>query len=79
MALLHGFQISVKKKLTFVGLRSPRAITGSIVGLGCDRITVPGVRFDPIGTAAASQAIFHKQRISAKKIEARFCIDIGLL
>jgi CRISPR-associated protein Csb1 len=79
MALLHGFQISVKGKLTFVGLRSPRAITGSIVGLNCDRIIVPGVRFDPIGTAAASQAIFQKQRISAKKIEARFCIDVGLL
>jgi CRISPR-associated protein Csb1 len=79
MALLHGFQISVKDKLTFVGLRSPRAITGSIMGLNCDRIVVPGVRFDPIGTAAASQAIFQKQRISAKKIEARFCIDVGLL
>jgi CRISPR-associated protein Csb1 len=79
MALLHGFQISVKDKLTFVGLRSPRAITGSIVGLNCNRIAVPGVRFDPIGTAAASQAIFQKQRISAKKIEARFCIDVGLL
>ena len=79
MALLHGFQISVKDKLTFVGLRSPRAITGSIVGLNCERIAVPGVRFDPIGTAAASQAIFQKQRISAKKIVARFCIDVGLL
>jgi CRISPR-associated protein Csb1 len=79
MALLHGFQISVKDKLTFVGLRSPRAITGSVIGLGCERIAVPGVRFDPIGTAAASQAIFQKQRISAKKIEARFCIDVGLL
>ncbi len=79
MALLHGFQISVKDKLTFVGLRSPRAITGSIVGLGCDRLAVPGVRFDPIGTAAASQAIFQKQRITAKKIEARFCVDVALL
>jgi len=79
MALLHGFQISVKDKLTFVGLRSPRAITGSVIGLGCERISVPGVRFDPIGTAAASQAIFQKQRISAKKIEARFSIDVGLL
>jgi CRISPR-associated protein Csb1 len=79
MALLHGFQISVKKKLTFVGLRSPRAITASIVGSGCERVTVPGVRFDPIGTASAAQAIFQKPRITAKKIEARFCIDVGLL
>jgi len=79
MALLHGFQISVKDKLTFVGLRSPRAITGSVIGLGCDRLAVPGVRFDPIGTAAASQAIFQKQRITAKRIEARFCIDVSLL
>lgn len=79
MALLHGFQISVKDRLTFVGLRSPRAITGSVVGLGCERLAVPGVRFDPIGTAAASQAIFQKQRITAKKIEARFCIDVSLL
>jgi CRISPR-associated protein Csb1 len=79
MALLHGFQISVKDKLTFVGLRSPRAIIGSVVGFSCDRLLVPGVRVDPIGTAAASQAIFQKQRITAKKIEARFCIDVGLL
>jgi len=79
LALLHGFQISVKDKLTFVGLRSPRAITASILGLNCQRITVPGVRFDPIGTGDAGQAIFQKLRISAKKIEARFSIDVGLL
>jgi CRISPR-associated protein Csb1 len=79
LALLHGFQISVKDKLTFVGLRSPRAITASILGLHCQRITVPGVRLDPIGTGDAGQAIFQKPRISAKKIEARFCIDVGLL
>jgi len=79
LALLHGFQISVKDKLTFVGLRSPRAITASILGLNCQRIIVPGVRFDPIGTGDAGQAIFQKPRISAKKIEARFSIDVGLL
>jgi CRISPR-associated protein Csb1 len=79
LALLHGFQISVKDKLTFVGLRSPRAITASILGLNCQRITVPGVRIDPIGTGDAGQAIFQKPRISATKIEARFCIDVGLL
>ena len=79
LALLHGFQISVKGKLTFVGLRSPRAITASILGLNCQRIIVPGVRLDPIGTGDAGQAIFQKPRISAKKIEARFSIDVGLL
>jgi CRISPR-associated protein Csb1 len=79
LALLHGFQISVKDKLTFVGLRSPRAITASILGLNCQRITVPGVRLDPIGTGDAGQAIFQKQRISARKIEARFSVDVGLL
>jgi CRISPR-associated protein Csb1 len=79
LALLHGFQISVKKKLTFVGLRSPRAITACIVGLNCDRVTVPGIRFDPIGTGDAGQAIFQKARITAKNIEARFSIDVGLL
>lgn len=79
LALLHGFQISVKNKLTFVGLRSPRAITGSIVGLNCDRLAVPGIKFDPIGTGDAGQAIFQKARITAKKIEVRFSIDVGLL
>ncbi len=78
-SLIHGFQISVKKKLTFVGLRSPRALTASIIGLNCDRVTVPGVRFDPIGTGDAGQAIFQKQRITAKNIEARFSIDVALL
>lgn len=79
LSLIHGFQISVKKKLTFVGLRSPRALTASIVGLDCERIIVPGVRFDPIGTGDAHQAIFQKQRISAGNIQARFSIDVGLL
>lgn len=79
LALIHGFQISVKNKLTFVGLRSPRALTACIVGLDCERVTVPGIRFDPIGTGEAGQAIFQKPRITAKKIEARFSIDVGLL
>jgi CRISPR-associated protein Csb1 len=79
LSLIHGFQISVKNKLTFVGLRSPRALTASIVGLNCERVSVPGIRFDPIGTGDAGQAIFQKQRITAKTIEARFSIDVGLL
>lgn len=79
LSLIHGFQISVKNKLTFVGLRSPRALTACIVGLDCERVSVPGIRFDPIGTGEAGQAIFQKQRIAAKKIEARFSIDVGLL
>ncbi len=79
LSLIHGFQISVKKKLTFVGLRSPRALTASIVGFNCQRLIVPGVRFDPIGTGDAGQAIFQKQRITADHIEARFSIDVGLL
>ncbi len=79
LSLIHGFQISVKNKLTFVGLRSPRALTGSIIGMNCERVIVPGVRFDPIGTGDAGQAIFQKQRITAGKIEARFSIDVGLL
>lgn len=79
LSLIHGFQISVKNKLTFVGLRSPRALTASIVGLNCERVNVPGIRFDPIGTGEAGQAIFQKQRVTAAKIEARFSIDVGLL
>lgn len=79
LSLIHGFQISVRNKLTFVGLRSPRALTASIVGLNCERVSVPGIRFDPIGTGDAGQAIFQKQRITAAKIEARFSIDVGLL
>jgi len=79
LSLIHGFQISVKKKLTFVGLRSPRALTASIVGLNCERVNVPGIRFDPIGTGEAGQAIFQKQRVTTGWIEARFSIDVALL
>jgi len=79
LSLVHGFQISVKKKLTFVGLRSPRALNASILGFGCERVTVPGIKFDPIGTGDAGQAIFQKPRITAKKIMARFSIDVGLI
>lgn len=79
MSLIHGFQIS-NKKLKFVGLRMPRALTASIVAFGCERVTVPGVKFN-VGQVESDsgQAIFQKQRITAKKIEVRFSIDIGLL
>ncbi len=79
LSLIHGFQISLKSLLTFVGLRSPRALTASIVGLNAQSVGVPGVRIDPIGTGDAGQAIFRKERIVAKTIEARFMIDVGLL
>jgi CRISPR-associated protein Csb1 len=79
LSLIHGFQISLKNVLTFVGLRSPRALTASIVGLNAQPVGVPGVRIDPIGTGDAGQAIFRKERIVAKKIQANFAIDVGLL
>lgn len=79
LALIHGFQISLKGELTFVGLRSPRALTACIVGLNAQPVGVPGVRIDPIGTGDAGQAIFRKERIVAKVIQANFAIDIGLL
>lgn len=77
LSLIHGFQVS--SGVSFVGLRSPRALTASIAGLRCDRVVVPGVRIDPVSEGDANQAIFQKQRITAKKIEARFSIDVGLL
>jgi CRISPR-associated protein Csb1 len=79
LALIHGFQISLKNLLTFVGLRSPRALTASIVGLNSQPVGVPGVRIDPIGTGDAGQAIFRKERIVAEIIQANFAIDVGLL
>lgn len=79
LSLIHGFQISLKGELTFVGLRSARALTASIVGLGAQPIGVPGVRIDPIGTGDAGQAIFRKERIVAQTIQANFAIDVGLL
>lgn len=79
LSLIHGFQISLKGELTFVGLRSPRALTACIVGLNAQPVGVPGVRIDPIGTGDAGQAIFRKERIVAQTIQANFAIDIGLL
>jgi len=79
LSLIHGFQISLKNVLTFVGLRSPRALTASIVGLNAQPVGVPGVRIDPIGSGDAGQAIFRKERIVAKTIQANFAIDVGLL
>lgn len=79
LALIHGFQISLKGELTFVGLRSPRALTACIVGLNAQPVGVPGVRIDPIGTGDAGQAIFRKERIVAETIQANFAIDVGLL
>lgn len=79
MSLIHGFQIS-NEQISFVGLRLPRALSASIIGLGCDRVTVPGIKFN-VGQveSESGQAIFQKQRITAKKIEVRFSIDVGLL
>ena len=79
LSLIHGFQISLKNLLTFVGLRSPRALTSCIVGLNAQPVGVPGVRIDPIGTGDAGQAIFRKERIVAQTIQANFAIDVGLL
>jgi len=79
LSLVHGFQISLKGELTFVGLRSPRALTACIVGLNTQPVGVPGVRIDPIGTGDAGQAIFRKERIVAQTIQANFAIDAGLL
>jgi len=79
LSLIHGFQISLKGELTFVGLRSPRALTACIVGLNAQPVGVPGVRIDPIGTGDAGQAIFRKERIVAQTIQSNFTIDIGLL
>ena len=79
MSLIHGFQIS-NKQIKFVGLRLPRALSASIVGFDCSRVTVPGVKFN-VGQvdSDSGQAIFQKARITAKKIEVRFSIDVGLL
>ncbi len=79
LSLVHGFQISLKGELTFVGLRSPRALTASVVGLNAQPVGVPGVRIDPIGTGDTGQAIFRKERIVAQTIRANFAIDVGLL
>ena len=79
MSLIHGFQIS-NERISFVGLRLARALTASIVGLNCERVTVPGIKFN-VGQveSESGQAIFQKQRITAGRIEARFSIDVGLL
>lgn len=79
MSLIHGFQIS-NEQISFVGLRLPRALSASIIGLGCERISVPGIKFN-VGQveSESGQAIFQKPRITAKKIEVRFSIDVGLL
>lgn len=79
MSLIHGFQIS-NEKISFVGLRMPRALTGSIVAFDCQRVAVPGIKFN-VGQveSESGQAIFQKPRITAKRIEARFSIDVGLL
>jgi CRISPR-associated protein Csb1 len=79
MSLIHGFQVS-NEHISFVGLRLPRALSASVIGLGCERISVPGIKFN-VGQveSESGQAIFQKARITAKKIEARFSIDVGLL
>ncbi len=79
MSLIHGFQVS-NEQISFVGLRLPRALTASIIGLNCQRVTVPGVKFN-VGQveSESGQAIFQKPRITAKRIDARFSIDVGLL
>jgi hypothetical protein len=79
MSLIHGFQVS-NEQISFVGLRLPRALTASIIGFGCERISVPGIKFNFGQVESKSgQAIFQKQRVTAKKIEAHFSIDVALL
>ena len=79
MSLIHGFQVS-NEQITFVGLRLSRALSASVIGLGCERISVPGVKFNAGQLESESgQAIFQKARIIARKIEVRFSIDVSLL
>jgi hypothetical protein len=79
MSLVHGFQVS-NEQIWFVGLRLPRALSASIIGFGCERISIPGIKFN-VGQveSESGQAIFQMPRITAKKIQARFSIDVGLL
>jgi CRISPR-associated protein Csb1 len=79
MSLIHGFQVS-NEQISFVGLRLARALSASVIGQGCERVSVPGIKFN-VGQveSESGQAIFQKARITAKKIEARFSIDVGLL
>lgn len=79
MSLIHGFQIS-NEQISFVGLRLARSLTASIIGLDCERLSVPGIKFN-VGQveSESGQAIFQKPRITAKKIEARFSIDVSQL
>lgn len=79
MSLIHGFQIS-NEQISFVGLRLPRALSAAITGFGCERIVVPGIKFN-VGQveSESGQAIFQKARVTARRIEARFSIDVGLL
>jgi len=79
MSLIHGFQIS-NKQISFVGLRHPRALTASIIGLNAERVIVPGIKFN-VGQveSESGQAIFQKQRITCKSIQARFSVDVSLL
>ena len=79
MSLVHGFQVS-NKQISFVGLRLARALSASVIGLGCERLSVPGIKFNFGQVESESgQAIFQKPRITAKRIEARFSLDVGLL
>ncbi len=79
MSLIHGFQIS-NEQISFVGLRMARALSASVIGTGCERVSVPGIKFN-VGQveSESGQPIFQKPRITAKKIEVRFSIDVGLL
>ena len=79
MSLIHGFQVS-NEQISFVGLRVPRALSASIIGLHCEHVSIPGIKFN-VGQveSESGQAIFQKHRITAKKIDARFSIDVGLL
>ncbi|MCC5836084.1 MAG: hypothetical protein JJU20_15255 [Opitutales bacterium] len=79
MSLIHGFQVS-NEQISFVGLRHPRALTASIIGLNAERVIVPGIKFN-VGQveSESGQAIFQKQRITCKSIQARFSVDVGLL
>lgn len=79
MSLIHGFQIS-NEQISFVGLRLARALTASITGFGAERVIVPGVKFN-VGQVDSNsgQAIFQKQRITCKSVQARFNIDVAQL
>jgi CRISPR-associated protein Csb1 len=72
-SLVHGVMFAREQ------IKISRLLTAHLEAFGAARVGSAGVKFDRLGKTTSGQPIFAKDEETARRIEATFLIDLGLL